>query len=220
MQELRNRLRDIARDAMALDSAHDIAHLDRVWANARRIAEHETDVNLPVLLAACYLHDLINLPKSSPARPQASTLSAEAAVPHLRWLGFSRSQESATCHAIMTHSFSAGLDAQSTEAAILRDADRLDAIGAIGIARAFAVSGAMQTLLYDPEDPFARHRALDDRLFALDHWQVKLLGLASEMLTRGGRHLAAQRQRRMLAFLRDFAQNIGHDLPEHLRADE
>ncbi|WP_372886620.1 HD domain-containing protein [Shimia sp.] len=220
MEDLRNRLRAIARDAMALDPAHDIAHLDRVWANARRIAEHETAVNMPVLLAACYLHDLINLPKSSPARAEASTLSAEAAVPHLRWLGFSRSQESATCHAIITHSYSAGLEAQSTEAAILRDADRLDAIGAIGIARAFAVSGTMELALYDPEDPFARNRPLDERRFALDHWQVKLLGLADTMLTPGGQYLARRRQRRMRAFLGDFAADIGHELPQHLRPDD
>ncbi len=219
MQELRNRLRDIAREAMALDPAHDIAHLDRVWANASRIAEHEPSVNMTVLLAASYLHDLINLPKSSPARAQAATLSADAAVPHLRWLNFTRPQISATCHAISAHSFSGEIEPESTEAAILRDADRLDAIGAIGIARAFAVSGAMQTQLYDPEDPFAQNRPLDDRLFALDHWQVKLLTLIDGMLTPGGQYLARQRQRKMLAFLSNFAQDIGHELPDQLKAD-
>ncbi|MCP5995663.1 HD domain-containing protein, partial [Klebsiella pneumoniae] len=75
-------------------------------------------------------------------------------------------------HAIEAHSFSAGIAPQSLEAKIVQDADRLEALGAIGLARVFAVSGALGTALFDADDPFAGARALDDKAFALDHFQT------------------------------------------------
>lgn len=196
---------------MAQDSAHDLAHLDRVWANARAIASMDADEE--VLLAACYLHDLVNLPKDSPDRDRASTLAAEAAAPILRDLGFDDSRIAAAQHAIAAHSFSAGIPPQTPEARVLRDADRLDALGAIGIARCFAVSGALGRPLYDPADPFASARDLDDRRQTLDHFRVKLLRLPADMLTEGGRALAQTRAARMIRFLEDLAAEIGADLP-------
>ena len=178
------------------------------------------DVNQRVLLAACYLHDLVNLPKNDPNRAHASTLAAEAAAPHLTTLGYTADEIAQTQHAIAAHSFSAGIEPETSEARVLRDADRLDAIGAIGIARAFAVSGMMQTQLYDPEDPFAINRPLDDGRFALDHWQVKLLRLSEGMLTDGGKRLARQRKDKMIAFLTNFAQEIGHPMPASLAQND
>lgn len=210
MADLRDRLRAIAETRMAADAAHDLAHLDRVWANAQRIADgRET----PVLLAACYLHDLVNLPKDSPDRARASTLAAEAAAPILRELGFDDDQIAATQHAIAAHSFSAGIPPETPEAEILRDADRLDALGAIGIARCFAVSGALGRALYDPADPFAQRRTLDDRRQSLDHFRAKLLALPADMLTEQGREIARHRTRRMIAFLEDLGDEIGTPLP-------
>ncbi|MDX2483535.1 MAG: HD domain-containing protein [Pseudodonghicola sp.] len=196
---------------MAADPAHDLAHLDRVWANAELIADDTVDC--PVLLAACYLHDLVNLPKDSHARDQASTQAAEAAAPILRDLGFDATRNRATQHAIAAHSFSAGISPETQEARILRDADRLDALGAIGVARCFAVSGALNRPLYDPADPFARHRDLDDKAHALDHFRAKLLALPADMLTVRGRALARIRAARMIAFLHDLGDEIGSPLP-------
>jgi uncharacterized protein len=73
------------------------------------------------------------------------------------------------------------------EACIVQDADRLEALGAIGLARVFAVSGALGVALFDAEDPFADARTLDDRKFALDHFQTKLLRLPETMQTEIGR---------------------------------
>ncbi|MEL2325119.1 hydrolase, partial [Klebsiella pneumoniae] len=67
---------------------------------------------------------------------------------------------------IEAHSFSAGIAPQSLEAKIVQDADRLEALGAIGLARVFAVSGALGAALFDADDPFAGTRALDDKAFA------------------------------------------------------
>ena len=124
------------------DGAHDLGHLRRVWTRAQLIAMDEP-CDLDILLAACMFHDLVNLPKSHPERARASTLSAEAACHFLRADGFPEDKLSAVGHAIAAHSFSAGITPMTTEARVLQDADRLEALGAIGIARMFHVSGAM-----------------------------------------------------------------------------
>lgn len=213
--ELRAALRRAVRDRMTTDPAHDLAHLDRVWTNARRIANGMAD--LRVLLAGSYLHDLVNLPKNAPDRASASRRSAAEAAPIPAGLGYAAAEIAAARHAIEAHSFSAGIPPETAEARILRDADRLDALGAIGIARNFSVSGSLGRTLYDPADPFAEHRTPDDTAYSLDHWRVKLLALPAEMLTDAGRALAERRVRLMLRFLRDFAEEIGRDLPDNWR---
>ncbi len=65
----------------------------------------------------------------------------------------------------------------------MQDADRLEALGAIGLARVFAVSGALGVALFDADDPFADRRPLNDKQFALDHFQTKLLKLPLTMQT-------------------------------------
>jgi len=209
--DLRARLRDIVTRRMSTDPAHDLAHLDRVWVNVRAIANGDADMR--VLLPASYLHDLVNLPKDDPNRHLASRRSAAESEPVLAELGYSIAETRAIQHAIEAHSFSANITPETDEARILRDADRLDALGAIGIARNFSVSGALGRALYDPGDPFAAHRAPDDLAFSLDHWKVKLLALPGDMMTTGGQALAQRRVGRMIRFLEEFVEEIGHSLP-------
>ena len=181
------------------DSAHDLGHLRRVWANARTLALG-TSADLEVLEAAAFLHDLVNPPKSSPDRARASTLSAEAASRFLATTDFAPDLIPAVAHAIAAHSFSTGIPPETLEAKILQDADRLDALGAIGLARMFAVAGAMGAALFDPDDPLARARPLDDRRFSLDHLETKLLTLPRTMQTDAGRQMAEERAEWMRAF--------------------
>ncbi|UWR02809.1 HD domain-containing protein [Ruegeria conchae] len=204
-------LRAVVTQRMLTDPAHDLAHLDRVWMNAQAIADQRT--NQRVLLAACYLHDLVNLAKDDPNRHLASQRSASESEPILAELDFTASEICATQHAIAAHSYSANIPPESPEACILRDADRLDALGAIGIARTFAVSGALGRALYDIADPFAEDRDLDDQRFAIDHWKTKLLNLPDEMVTDGGRDLAHKRVTQMLGFLEILSEEIGHPIP-------
>lgn len=198
---------------MRADPGHDLAHLDRVWQSAQQIARTETGASMRVLLAACYLHDLVNLPKSSPERSRASGLSADKAMPLLAELGFDDTEAAATHHAIAAHSFSAGIPPRTVEAAIVRDADRLDALGAMGLARWFGVSADMGSALYHPDDPYAQDRDLDDRRFALDHWRTKLVHLQDDMLTERGRVLARERTAVMQRYLRALADEIGKPAP-------
>jgi len=72
----------------------------------------------------------------------------------------------------------------------VQDADRLESLGAIGLARVFYTSGALGRPLFDSEDPLANRRELDDATYALDHFQKKLLKLPETMQTEAGRELA------------------------------
>ncbi|MFZ9198662.1 MAG: HD domain-containing protein [Paracoccaceae bacterium] len=191
------------------DGAHDLGHLARVWANARSIALDEPDVDWPVLEAAVWFHDLVNLPKNSPDRARASTLSADAAVAFLQFDGFPPEKLPAVAHAIAAHSFSAGIAPETPEARILQDADRLEALGAIGLARMFLISGRMGGGIIDMDDPMALHRPLDDKAFALDHLEVKLLGLPVTMQTRTGRLMAEERAEWMMSFRSRLLLEVG-----------
>ncbi|MEZ5715840.1 MAG: HD domain-containing protein [Paracoccaceae bacterium] len=217
METLRNSLRRLAQAEMQTDPAHDLAHLDRVWENARRIAADEPLCDTRALMAAAYLHDLVNLPKGAPDRAQASQLSARRAAGLLPSLGLSPDRIATTCHAIEAHSFSANITPETPEARILRDADRLDALGAVGMMRWFAVSGGLNRPLYDPSDPFAENRAPDDRAFTLDHWPLKLRDLADGMLTATGRSLARGRCALMHDTLAALAAETGATLPDSWR---
>ena len=185
------------------DGAHDLGHLRRVWANCQRIAAGGP-ADLQVLKAAAYFHDLVNLPKSSPDRARASTLSAKAACAYLATTDFPAEKLEAVAHAITAHSFSASISPVTLEAKILQDADRLEALGAIGLARMFHVAGAMGALLFDADDPMAEARMLDDRRFSLDHLKTKLFTLTGTMHTAMGRRLAEDR----VSFMRAFRDRL------------
>ncbi len=191
------------------DAAHDVAHTDRVWANAQIISDGSCDRD--TLVAACYFHDLVTLPKNHPDRATASTLSARAARPVLLGLGLDAAQVDAACHAIEAHSFSAGIAPQTHLAKVVQDADRIEALGAIGIARCFATAGVMGGALFHGDDPFGAHRPLDDKAYAVDHFQIKLLQLPDTMQTDRGRALAQERAQVMRDFLDQIAVELGSD---------
>ena len=186
------------------DGAHDLAHLSRVWQMAKRIAQDWGACDLAVIEAASYLHDIVNPPKDSPKREQAAALSAAHAADFLRGLGWAEEAIKNVCHAIEAHSFSAGVTPRTREAQVVQDADRLEALGALGIARCFNVSGQMGAALFAPDDPLAEHRDLNDRRYALDHFEVKLLRIAETMHSPLGQRLARERA----AFMRLFREQL------------
>jgi len=193
----------------ASDGAHDLGHLDRVWKSCRLIALDEPGADGDVLTVAAYFHDAVNLPKDSPDRAQASRRSADLAVRELAAMGFDAGRLAAVYHAIAAHSFSAGIAPETVEARILQDADRLEALGAIGLARMFLIAGQMGGALFDAADPLAMERALDDRRFALDHLEVKLFPVAAAMQTATGRRMAAERAEWMESFRTRLLHEIG-----------
>lgn len=194
------------------DTAHDISHFRRVWMTAQKIMVHHA-VEPRVILAACYFHDIVSLPKNHPERSQSSRLAARKTSDILRrdFPDFPPEHIAAVAHAIEAHSFSAGIAPQSIEAKIVQDADRLEALGAIGLARVFAVSGALGVPLFDADDPFADARSLDDRAFALDHFQTKLLRLPDTMQTEMGRELARHNADFLIQFMAKLSAELHGD---------
>lgn len=191
------------------DASHDIYHARRVKQNALAIAAREGKGEQNILIAAAYLHDLINLPKNASNVHEASTLSAEAAHPILVTLNYNESDITAIQHCIAAHSFSANIEPQTLEARILQDADRLESLGALGIARTFYIAAKLNSELFDGEDPFAQNRTPNDKRFAIDHFKIKLLTLADTMKTDAGLAIAQERTNTMRTFLDALADEIG-----------
>jgi uncharacterized protein len=189
------------------DPAHDWPHVGRVVANAKKIAKNK-NVNLSNLLAAAYCHDIVNLPKDHPERKLASTFAAKEAHGLLKKADYSEEEIRNVQQIIIEHSFSKGLKPSSLEAAIVQDADRLDALGAIGILRCASVNTLMKSTFYDPLDPMAEARPLNDKEFMIDHYFVKLFKLPELMNTEEGKKIAEQRVQIMKDFLNSLMSEI------------
>jgi len=189
------------------DGAHDGAHLQRVWKNAYAIQQTEGG-DAEILAAAVLLHDCVAVEKDSPQRALASWLAAEKASRILVKQGWAEERIAAVTHAIEAHSYSGGITPESLEAKILQDADRLDSMGLVGVARCFYTAGRMGSALYDPADAAGETRDKDDKRFALDHFYTKLLKLAGSFQTETGARLARERDTRLRKFLDDFRAEI------------
>lgn len=198
------RLVALAQAAPGMDGAHDTNHLHRVWRNAGLLLDDYPEADALVVLAGCYLHDLVNVPKNDPERHLASRKAALLASRQLAELDFPHDKLAAVAHAIESHSFSAGIRPETIEARIVQDADRLDALGAVGLARLFYTAGRMGSALAHPNDPMALQRELDDKGYALDHIDTKLATLPGKMQTAAGRRLADTRLRELTAFRDHF----------------
>ena len=182
------------------DPAHDLLHVQRVVNLAKKLGQTE-GTQWEVVIPAAWFHDYVNVPKNDPRRSQASRLSAAAALEYLASVSYPQKYFPAIAHAIEAHSFSANIATQSQEAAVVQDADRLDGLGAIGIARCFATSGVLKRPFYDDEDPWAEKRALDDRANTLDHFFQKILKVAYSMGTQASRREGSRRAEVMKLFL-------------------
>lgn len=190
------------------DPAHDLEHIRRVVLNTKKIARTE-NLSMEVLLPAAWLHDCVHVAKNSQERSTASQLAADHAVNTLKQHGYPKEHFSAIHHAIEAHSFSANISPHSIEAKVLQDADRIDALGAVGLSRCLMLGGHMGSDLYHSEDPFAKNRPLDDTDYCIDHFFAKLLGLKNTMQTKAGKALAEKRTKFLSDFLKQLRSEIG-----------
>lgn len=174
-------------------TGHDFAHLERV----RRLAEHLAEgqsVDATVVTLAALLHDVEDM-----------KLGRETGLVrrHLETTTLSHHQRNHVLQVIEETSFSKGVSPSSLESAIIQDADRLDAIGAIGIARTFQFAGSRGTTLYNPDDPTS----------AIAHFSEKLLLLADGMHTDRAKTIASDRHAFMTVFIEQFiAEWVGEDI--------
>lgn len=189
------------------DSAHDLAHIQRVVKTAQTICEDEGG-DLDIVTAAAWLHDCVTLPKNHPDRSKSSILAGEKASTFLNSIDFPKSEIKHVVHAIEAHSFSAGIEPRSLEAKIVQDADRLDALGAIGVARCLMIGGKLDRALYQPEDPFCESRDPDDSIYTIDHFYEKLFKLPELMNTESAKEMAVERIGFMKKFLSELKKEI------------
>ena len=191
------------------DGGHDLGHLLRVFENAHHIVTTDgAAADFDAIVAAIVFHDVVNLPKNHPERRSASARSAEVAVEFLREHA-PQVDVALVAEAIRCHSFSAGLVPERYEACVVADADNLESLGAFGIARTFYVSGRMGSAIVDMVDPVGTQRELDDRRYALDHFECKLLKLREQMHTPTGRAMADERHAYMVGFVAQMRREIG-----------
>jgi uncharacterized protein len=214
-KELETKVRAVAEEETGrsgrIDPAHDHAHFLRVVTTAKRLAEAE-GAKLEVVIPAAWLHDLVNVPKDDPRRSIASKLSGEAGVRFLRQAGYPEVYLEEIRHAIEAHSYSAKIEAETKEAAVVQDADRLDGLGAIGIARVFTVGGLLGRKIYEPTDPFGTSgRELDDLENTLDHFFVKLFRTATTLRTSAGREEGKRRVESMRDYLTELGRELGKE---------
>lgn len=197
----------LAAEGLSRDSAHDLSHSLRVARLAHHICDIET-ADGDVTVAAALLHDLVWLPKNHEDSKRTAEMSAKLAPTLCSGLPLidEKSQHIAEC--ILSHSFSGGGLAASLEAKIVQDADRLEAIGAIGLARVFATGASFGAALWHSGDPWAERRNLDDKAFSLDHFERKLLKLAAGMNTATAKALATSRQQVLLGYLAALREEL------------
>jgi len=187
------------------DPAHDFSHITRVLKNAEKIGRPE-GADMRVLMLSALLHDAGSLSKGK-SQPSDSK-SPRLAEHFLDNLGLDEDVKAQVLYAIEVHRYSKGILPATLEARILQDADRLDAMGAIGIARAFMTGGSLGRKLYHPQDPFCKSREPDDREWNVDHFYRKLLRLESGMHTKTAKRMARERAVVLKRYLEDLEREI------------
>lgn len=216
-ERLRATLRTLAeRYHQHASACHRLDHTERVVANALELARYYPEADTHLLETAAWLHDI---GRGIERRQDVShaDVSAELARELLPALSYTPAQVELISTAVADHRFSTGRVPSSVEGRLLQDADRLDAIGAIGIARAFSESE--NRALYHHADPCAEERPLDDHRYILDHFFTKLLTLAETMHTAEARALAATRTEFLRIFVHEFARELHLDTNCRLRPD-
>jgi len=202
-----NSLKNEVHNLMINDSAHDFDHVMRVFKNAQNICKKE-NADEKLVLSAVLLHDIVSYPKSDKRSKLSSLKSAEKSKKILKKFNFTNEEIQIIYDAIHDHSFSRNKIPATIEGKILQDADRLDALGAIGIARVFAVGGSEKRPFYNVTDPFCNNRTPDDKVWTLDHFYRKLLKLESLMNTKSGKIEAKKRTKIMKEFLDELKKEI------------
>ncbi len=185
---------EFARTTMGNDPCHGWPHVERVAAYAERIAESIEGVDYEVLAIATLLHDIGRFYQTNLHHAITSSKVAEVL---LRGLNYDDEFIEKVSHAIIAHSFSLGVEAKTIEAKILSDADKLDAMGAIGIFRVIYTSGM-------------KKRGFSD---SIHHFEEKILKLKEKLYLPQSKRIAGELHRRVelyVAWLRDEMNSLGY----------
>lgn len=188
------------------ESGHDWWHMERVWNNAILLSKTE-DVDPFIVELAALLHDIAD----SKFHNGDEEIGPKKAGDFLKTIGIEDNQIIHIQQIIRNMSFKSSLGTlnfTSKEMEVVQDADRLDAIGAIGIARAFTYGGFKNRELYNPEIPPALNMSKEEykssKAPTINHFYEKLLLLKDKMNTKTGLRIAEERHQFMLNYLEQF----------------
>lgn len=183
---------------------HDFSHAERVCKLAVRIArELGEPVDLDVLRAAALLHDVARAYEDEGLVEDHAKEGARIAREILKKVGFPEEKIEKVAYCIEVHRFREGVVPAILEARILQDADRLDMLGAVGIARVFARAGWSNTPLHNP-GILPKPRYDGRSATAVNHFYEKLLKIKDTIHTEPARRIAEERHRFMVHFLERF----------------
>jgi uncharacterized protein len=189
-------------------SGHDYQHVLRVYNLAKRIGEEEK-ADVFVLEAAALLHDLGRAEEARDPTIDHAQRSAEMAREILERMGFQEEKIEAILYAIRVHRYREGIVPETKEAKILQDADKLDALGAVGIMRCFSFGGAHGRGEYDPADPLCKKKkTLEEDKYSVDHFYQKLFKLKDTLHTSTAKRMAEGREKIMRLFLEELEKEI------------
>lgn len=185
-------------------SHHDRSHVERVYKLALRIAREVSEpVDLDVLRAAVLLHDVARAMEDEGLVEDHAREGAAIARRILHELGFPPEKVEKVCRCIEAHRFRSSVKPDSVEAMILQDADRLDMLGAVGVARAFVRGGWSNTPLHDPSIP-PKERYDGRSETVINHFYEKILKIKDTLNTAPAKRIAEGRHRFVEEFLERF----------------
>jgi uncharacterized protein len=183
-------------------SHHDRSHTERVYRTAVRIADEE-GADLEIVKAAALLHDVARSMEDDGEISDHASEGARVAEKILEQVDFPKEKIPEVARCIESHRFRNGMKAESLEAEILQDADRLDVIGAVGIARVFMKGGWDNIPLYDPMVPL-KERYDGKSLTAINHISEKLLRIRETLSTKTAKGIAEGRHKFVEEYLDRF----------------
>lgn len=191
------------------DSAHDKNHIYRVLYVALDIAGHETGVDFDILITACLLHDIGREEQFKDPTVCHALAGSEKAYSFLVAKGWDIKKASHVKECITSHRYRAADEPKSIEAKILYDADKVDVVGAIGIARTLFYAGQVSEPLYSLlEDGTVSDGSGDENESFFRVYKFKLEKLHDELYTSRGAEIAKQRQAAAVSFYESMLKEV------------
>jgi len=221
------KIKEIAQERMGkVESAHDFSHVMRVYNLCLRIAKAEKNVNLNILKNAALLHDIarIHEDEDNSGKVDHAVLGAEMAEKILDGLDYSEKTIIQIKHCVITHRFKGENEPKTIEAKILFDADKLDVLGAIGVARSFTIAGRYNEKMYldiPPEKYIKKNLVggkVNGRIKDISkhtpnlEYELKLKHILDKLYTKKAKKIGKER----LIFMQNFFERLKKEMDKEL----
>ncbi len=198
------KLKKKVKESMETGGSHEFSHVERVYRLAIKLGKNEK-ADLDIIKAAALLHDIARMDEENGKIKCHAEEGAKIARKILEKTDFPKEKIKGVCEAIRLHRFSRGLKAETKEARIIQDADRLDAIGAIAIARVFAYGGKTNRPIHSDTAKPRKHYDGSASESSFVHFYEKILKINPESFnTKTGRKIATRRYNFVKLFMKEF----------------